>query len=159
MKQKSLANWLKFIIIGVGVCGLLVYALIFSALMDSVIDMYPEFTYCKVPWLVFLWLTAIPCYGVLILGWKVASNIGADRTFCMENAKCFQWVSALAVGDCLFFFAGNIVLWLLNMNHPGVICLALIVIFFGIAVAVAAAVLSRLVRKAADLQEESDLTI
>ena len=28
MKQDKLASWLKFIIIGVGLCGLIVYALI-----------------------------------------------------------------------------------------------------------------------------------
>ena len=45
------------------------------------------------------------------------------------------------------------------MNHPGVILMLLLVVFAGVAVAVAAAALSHLVKKAAVLQEESDLTI
>ena len=47
----------------------------------------------------------------------------------------------------------------LEMNHPGIVLISLIVVFFGSAVAVAAAVLSHLVLKAALLQEQSDLTI
>ena len=45
------------------------------------------------------------------------------------------------------------------MSHPGVTLLSLLVVFVGIAAAVAAAALSRLVKKAAALQEQSDLTI
>ena len=45
------------------------------------------------------------------------------------------------------------------MSHPGVLLFSLAVIFAGIAVAVVSAVLSHLVAKAGDLQEQSDLTI
>ena len=49
--------------------------------------------------------------------------------------------------------------WNMNMNHPGIVLLAMVVVFAGIAVTVAAASLSHLVSRAADLQEQSDLTI
>ena len=42
---------------------------------------------------------------------------------------------------------------------PGIILFSLLVVFIGIAIAVAAGALSHLVRKAALLQEQSDLTI
>jgi len=48
---------------------------------------------------------------------------------------------------------------LLNMNHPGILLLSLLICFVGVAVTVAAACLSHLVRKAAKLQDESDLTV
>ncbi len=47
----------------------------------------------------------------------------------------------------------------MNMNHPSVIVASLIIVFVGIAVAVVFATLSHLVRKAADLQQENDLTV
>jgi hypothetical protein len=47
----------------------------------------------------------------------------------------------------------------MNMNHAGVILRSLVIVFIGIAVTIAAATLSHLVKKAADLQQESDLTI
>ena len=93
------------------------------------------------------------------MGWKIAVNIGKDRSFTLENARLLQIISWLAAGDAAFFFLGNIVLFFLNMNHPGILLISLLICFAGVAVAVAAACLSHLVRKAADLQEQSDLTI
>lgn len=82
-----------------------------------------------------------------------------DRSFSNENAKYLKWISWLAAGDGIFFFIGNVVLLFINMSHPGVALFSLIVVFAGVAVAVAAAALSHLVKKAAALQEQSDLTI
>ena len=70
-----------------------------------------------------------------------------------------QRIAWLAAGDTAFFFLGNVVFTLLSMNHPGILLLSLLICFAGVAVTVAAACLSHLVRKAADLQEQSDLTI
>lgn len=160
MKQTSLSKWLKFIIIGVGICGLIVYALVIPALGQAVAAAENGvFDYCYWPWLIFIWATAIPCYIALGCAWKIAVNIGADKSFSHSNAKLLQWISVLAAGDAAFFFLGNILLLLLNMNHPGIVLFSLIVVFAGVAVAVAAAVLSHLVMKAADLQEQSDWTI
>lgn len=54
---------------------------------------------------------------------------------------------------------GNIIFLFTNMSHPGVALFSLLVVFAGVAVAVASAVLSHLVQKAAVLQEQSDFTI
>ena len=48
---------------------------------------------------------------------------------------------------------------LLNMNHPGILLAAFFVALVGIAIAIAAAMLSHLIRKAAKLQDESDWII
>lgn len=160
MKQSTLSKWLKFMIFGIGVCGLVFYLLVipvmgyFVAAMENGV-----YDYCYWPWLIFIWVTAIPCYITLLFGWKIAGNIGSDNSFCLENATLLKWISYLAVGDALLFFFGNITLLLLNMNHPSVVMLSLVIVFAGFAIAVAAAVLSYLVMKAAVLQEQSDLTI
>ena len=159
MEQKNLAKWLKVILAGVGICGLIVYFLIIPAYGKSFAEMNPEFEYCFWPWLIFLWVTAVPCYIALVLGWKIACGIGADRSFTEANAKYLKWISWLAAADAAYFFAGNVVLMFLNMNHPGIVILSLLIVFAGTAIAVAAAALSRLVKKAAALQEQSDLTI
>ncbi|MBR6473778.1 MAG: DUF2975 domain-containing protein [Firmicutes bacterium] len=159
MDQKKLARWLKVIIIGVGICGLVVFLLIVPAYGQSIAYDYPEFAYCYWPWLIFLWVAALPCYAALVLAWKVAVNIGNDRSFSVENANLLRKVSYLAAGDSAFFFVGNVVLLFMSMSHPGITLMSLIVVFFGIAVAVASAALSHLITKAAVLQEDSDLTI
>lgn len=159
MEQKTLSNWLKFILVGVGICGLLVYGGFIPMYGQAVAARYPEYAYCYIPWLLFLWGTGIPCYAVLILGWKIADNIGKDRSFSQENAKLFQWISILAALDTVFFFLMNIVYLFCGMNHPGIVLYAMFIVFAGVAVTIVAAVLSCLVRKAAGLQAQSDLTI
>ena len=159
MKQRNLAKWLKAVIIGTGLCGLAVYFLVVPSFGQSIVDSAPEFAGWYWPWLVFLWVSGIPCYAVLVCAWRIAANIQADRSFSEANAAYLKWISWLAAGDAAYFFIGNVALLLLSMSHPGVTLLSLIVVFIGIAVSVVAAELSHLVQKAAALQEQSDLTI
>ena len=159
MNQKKLAAWLKGIIIGIGLCGLVVYFAILPNFGESLHESYPEFAGWHWPWMIFLWCTALPCIAALILGWGVAGRIGKDRSFCMENARALRAIAFLAAGDAAFFFLGNVVFLFLNMSHPGVVLASLLGVFAGVAVAIAAAALSHLVRKAAELQEQSDFTI
>lgn len=159
MEQKALAKWLKLILAGVGICGLVVYFFVFPSLGQAVLSDYPEFRERYWPWMFFLWFSGVPCYIALVFGWKISTNIGKDRSFSKENAKYLKWISWLAAGDGIYFFVGNVVLLIRNMSHPGVALFSLLVVFAGVSVTVASAVLSRLVRKAADLQEQSELTI
>lgn len=146
-------------IAGTGVCGVIIYAAIIPMLAEAAAEKYPEFSYCKWPWLILIWITAVPCFLVLVLAWRVALNIGHDRSFSASNAVLLKWVSVLAAADAAIFFVGNLVYLLLNMNHPSIVLLSFFIEFFGVAVSVSAAALSHLVMKAAVLQEESDLTI
>ena len=159
MNQKSLANWLKCILAVAGLCALAACAALLPLEGQRLCAQYPEFSSWFLPWLIFLWLSSLPCFAVLVLGWKIASNIGADRSFSHDNARLLRWISALAAGDAVFFFAGNVLLFLLGMSHPWVAIASLAVVFVGVAVAVGSALLSHLVKKAAALQEQSDLTI
>lgn len=159
MEQKALSKWLKWVIVGVGICALLVYLFLIPGCGKSLAARYPEFANRYWPWLIFLWATGVPCFAALGLGWKIAASIGMDRSFTLSNARLLKWISYLAAGDSVFFFLGNVALLLCNMSHPGVTLFSLLVVFAGIAVTVAAAALSHLVQKAAALQEQSDLTI
>ena len=159
MEQKTLATWLKIIIIGTGICGIVIGALILPEVGREIVAANKEFSSWLMPWLVFLWLGMMPCYVTLIFSWQIADRIGKDRSFTVENALRLGWISKLAAGDTAFFFVGNIVLWLCGKNHPGILLGALFICFVGIVIAVAMAVLSHHTRKAAALQEENDLTI
>ena len=140
MDQKTLARWLKAVIIGTGICGLVVFLWLVPFMGKGVLEGYPEFGSWYLPWLIFLEISGLPCFGVLYLGWRIAGNIGQDRSFSMENASFLKKIAYCAAGDTVYFFIGNIALWLCGMSHPDV-------------------VLAHLVEKAAKLQEESELTI
>ena len=159
MDQKTLSKWLKIIIVGIALCGMVVSGMVIPAMGLSIRSMYPEFANRFWPWLIFMWIAAIPCFAALAYGWKIICNIGADRSFSRENGRYLSRIAVLAGGDSAFFFIGNVLLLFLNMSHPGVVILSVIVVFAGGAVSIAAAALSHLANKAAVLQEQSDLTI
>ena len=159
MEQKTLATWLKIIIIGTGICGIVIGALILPEVGREIVAANKEFSSWLIAWLVCLGRGRIPCCVTFIFIWQIANRIGKDRSFTVENALRLGWISKLAAGDTAFFFVGNIVLWLCGKNHPGILLGALFICFVGIVIAVAMAVLSHHTRKAAALQEENDLTI
>ncbi len=159
MEQKSLSNWLKGIIIGVGICGAIGYCSVVPGYGQSIIRRFPEFSSWYLPWLVVILLTGIPIYIALYYAWKIADNIGKDNSFSYANADSLKRIARLAVADVVYFFLANLVMTFLGMNHPGVLLLSFAVDFAGIAAAVCFAALSHLVLKAAKIKEENDLTI
>lgn len=159
MGQKGLANWLKVIIIGTGICGLIGYGFLIPFFGKEIVDGAPELSHYYLPWLIFSYISAIPCFAVLVYGFLIANNIGNDKSFSIKNAIYLKNVSVLAIIDSAFVFVMNILYLLFNISHPGVAIMMLFVVFAGIAFSVLAAALSHLVKKAADLQEQSDYTI
>lgn len=162
MKQKTLSSLLKIIIIGVALCAALVYCWIVPEVMGRPLAEAGdgEFSYLFAPWLIVISITALPIAAALVLSWIIAANIGRDRSFCLQNAKLLFAIALLALADTVYFFGGVIFLMLrYKVGHPSVLLFTLLICFVGLAVTVAAAGLSHLVRKAAALQEQSDLTI
>ena len=159
MKHKKLSTRLKLILIGMGLCGILIYLWIIPTLGQSIAASVPECAGAYMPWLIFLEVTAVPCYIALFFDWKIFDNIGRDNAFCIENGRYMKWISNLAFGDGMYFLLGNIVLLLFSINHPGVVVVSLLLVFVAIGISVAAGALSHLIMDAADLQEQSDFTI
>ena len=159
MQQKSLSNWLKVAIICLAVFGLLVYGMVIPNYGRNLAVQNPDYAHCFWPWMTLLILTAIPCYTALVFGWRIATDIGHDRSFSEANAKRMKWISNLAFGDVILFFFGNTMLLFLGMSHPGVFLLSLLPDMLGVAIAVCAAALSHLIYKSAQLQQDADLTV
>lgn len=159
MNLKSLSVWIKIILIGFALCGAAILLFAVPEIGRSIISAYPEFSGAYLPWLLFLWTAVVPCYAVLVLGWLIASNIARDNAFSPVNAKLLKAIAILAAIDSVYFLIGNIVLLLLNMNHPGIVLLSLIVVFIGAAICVASTALSKLTFRAADIEDENRYTI
>ena len=142
MEQRTLVKWLKMLVLCAAVCGLGLAGGVLPLAGQWLVESYPEFSYCFWPWLIFLWVLSIPCFWALYLAWKIFGNIEKDHAFTTENAEYMGRISLL-----------------IGMNHPGILLLCFVVTLIGIGFSVAAAALSHLIRKAADLQDQSDWTI
>lgn len=159
MKPNVFAKWLKVVIIGTTLIGLACCIYVIPSLMDTFISMYPEFSYWVLPWKILLYVCSVPCFIAMFICWKIAQNIQNDRSFCVENANLFKIFSYLALGDSVVLMLGSFIYFFLGMNHPGLLIAEMLVVFAGFAVFVCTAALAYLVAQAANLQEDSDLTI
>jgi hypothetical protein len=120
---------------------------------------FPEYADFYYPWLIFLWIAAAPCFFFLALVWKLSTVIKREQVFTHKTAQLVKTYALILSADVIFFVMGNIVFLLLDMNHPVVLLLSVIIAIFGLALAVLVATLSRYLTKAAALQEEVDSTI
>lgn len=159
MSQKSLSYWLKIIILLMAVCGVAIYLYVMPTLLMPLITISFESSLVSNIWLIILWISAIPCYIVLIFGWMIARNIGIDKSFSISNSKYLKNIMIVTIVDSAYFFIINIVMLKLNMSSVLIFVISMVLIFAGIVVATASACLSHLVLKASKLQEQSDLTI
>jgi len=159
MSSKTLSYLIRAAVISVAICGLIACIYILPTIGTNIAENNPEHAHSYIPWLIFLWLCAIPCFIVLACAWKVAAAVERDTIFTLQTAWLGKFSAILLFGNVGFFFAGNIILVILNMSHPGVLLMSLFVDVFGILLALIAAALSRYITKAAVLQEEADSTI
>ena len=156
MNRLALTRRLYLILLGTALCGLLFYAVL---LPYFIWQCYPHDRFASWVCLTLLWLSAAPCYRVLFLGRRIVQNIGCDRSFCEENAHLLRKISTLAAADALYIFLANPLLILLGIYETVFLPISVITVFIGIAISVAAAAMSHLVLRAAELQKQSDLTI
>jgi hypothetical protein len=154
-----LAKWLRIAVILTAAFGAAVFFGAVPIFGQSIVYSNPEFAYCYIPWLAVIWCTAVPCYAALVFAWRIAKDIGREHPFTHDNARRVRRIGQLAIADVAFFFAANVVLLFLNMNHPGILLMALFICLAGVAFAVVVIALAHLVGRAAELQEDSDLTI
>ncbi|HAS37298.1 MAG TPA: DUF2975 domain-containing protein [Ruminococcaceae bacterium] len=153
---KTIAGSLKFIIVAMGLCAFAIQSVISLMLIVSDAE---EIDAIRIPWMAFLWSTAIPMIPALIYSWKTASNIGKNKAFCLDNAKNLKNIAISSISDAALVLVGNIVYLLLDISHPSVLLFSCVIVLVGIAIFIAAMGLSQLIRNAAELQEETELTI
>lgn len=159
MSQKSLSKWLKVIISGMTICGAIIYLYLIPTFGGDLARSNPEFSYCYLPWIIVILISAIPCYWVLYFGWRIASEIGKDNSFSKENAGYLKNISILTALDSIYFFGANLIFMIMGMNHPSIFLMSLFVVFAGVVITVVTAGLSHLVSKAAAIKEENEFTI
>lgn len=165
MQQKTLVSWLKAIII---IFGILLATLLFAVLPTAgikLIGTMPEIAFLYWPCLIFSWLFGTPIFLMLMEAWRVCQRIGSGQPFCPDNARSFVTLCQNSLIACGILLAGNIGLIIvstvtgLTVYPIAIPIFSMLLIFVGLAVAVASATLSHLIYKASDINEENQLTI
>ena len=172
MKQKELSILLRVVVV---LCALvwLVFANWFGRMLGIAIV---EGAYV-VAFPLLLCLMLLPPLVVFWDAWNIFTQIGKNNSFCLENARRLRRISFCALTDTVLdvvlliygvvhrfrfvsqFATDDIIMAALDDDMFLAVVRFLFVAFIGVAVTVAAAALSHLTLKAADLQDENDLTI
>lgn len=157
MKRVGLVRVLKGTIIFLTAMLAFVYVVALPQRISSIAGEFPEFSWMVAPGIVAVTLSAVPVVVALTLFWRICTEIGRDNSFCRKNAGRLTGIGCCALIDTGYCAVGTVTvemlagtpIWLLGLG----LCTA------GLAVAIAAFLLSHLVIKAADMKAENDLTI
>lgn len=109
------------------------------------------------PGIIAVSVSALPVAIALVLFWMICTEIGRDNSFCYKNAKLLSGIGFCALIDTGYCAVGTVTLEFLVGSPVWLLGLGVCVV--GLAIALAAFLLSHLVLKAADLKSENDLTI
>lgn len=157
MKRVALVRTLKGVVIFLAVLAAVFYGLVFPDLIRGVGA--EAFDWLVTPSIVAVSLSAIPIVIALVLFWQICTEIGRDNSFCHRNAWRLSGIGFCALADTAYCVVGTVTVFAITGGNPGVLLLAMTAIFGGLAIALAAFLLSHLVLKAAELKDEHDLTI
>lgn len=157
MKRVGLVRTLKGTIIFLATMVAICYIEIFPHRIQEMGIQNANVGWLVTPGIVAVSISAIPIMIALILFWRICTEIGRDNSFCYKNARWLSGIGFCALIDTGYCAVGTVTLeilvgspiWLLGMGS----CVV------GLAIALAAFLLSHLVLKAADLKAENDLTI
>jgi len=111
------------------------------------------------PLLAYVWATAAPGFWALCEYFRVCEEIRRDNSFSRENVKSLRAIFRLLLAMSAMLLAGAVALVALRQRHPTVTLLLLMGAAASALVAVLANALSQLIKRAAELKDENDLTI
>ena len=159
MSQKSIAKILKIFCMVVAVVGAFFFFVYAPLIVDELAFMYPEAAYLKWPGLFGVWVIAVLCYAVLGNFWKICVRIGEDNSFCNENADCMKRMGILSFVVAVLLSGAMIFLGCLGFLGIAYFIVYSLLMCVVCGVGVLCLALAALIRRAAQLKEENDLTI
>ena len=157
MKRVGLVRTLKGTILFLTAMVAVCYIVIFPNHIMELGRLNEDNAWLVTPGIVAVSLSAIPIAIALVLFWKICTEVGRDNSFCHKNASRLSGIGFCALVDTGYCAVGTVTLEILAGSPVWV--LGLMVCTVGLAIALAAFLLSHLVLKAADMKAENDLTI
>ena len=157
MKRVGLVRTLKGTIIFLTAMVAFCYIEIFPHRIAEMGWRNADVTWLVTPGIIAVSISAIPIAIALVLFWQICTEIGRDNSFCHKNASRLSGIGFCALVDTGYCAVGTVTVEIL-VGSP-VWVMGLMVCTVGLAIALAAFLLSHLVLKAADMKAENDLTI
>lgn len=150
---------MKLAALAAALVGLLAAFVFLPMLASALLEEFPAYQKWYWPCLIYGWVVLLPGFAGLWEFWKICVEIGRDNSFSQKNALSLFRICLLALTMAALLAVGVAALCLLGMGLP-----ALLIAMLGFAaacalVALLANALAQLVRRAAAIKSENDLTI
>ena len=150
---------MKLAALAAALIGLLAAFVFLPMLALALLEEFPAYQKWYWPCLIYGWVVLLPGFAGLWEFWKICVEIGRDNSFSQKNARSLFRICLLALTMAALLAVGVAALCLLGMGLP-----ALLIAMLGFAaacalVALLANALAQLVRRAAAIKSENDLTI
>ncbi len=159
MQQKSLALWLRVIMIFVTIVAAVFLLWMLPVTVREMGEGFPEFDALTLPCLISVWACVIPVAIAIASFFRITGEIGRDNSFCEKNARLLKLIGIMAIIDTGITTFVLVLTSIYNAINGGSLILMFTIIVFGLTVAIMAFVLSHLVLKASKLREDNELTI
>ncbi|MDD3212697.1 MAG: DUF2975 domain-containing protein [Eubacteriales bacterium] len=159
MKTKT-ASWLLKIVLAFS--ALVVLAVAFWAVpqyMAHVVYVRPSLSPWVLPMKACAGLIALPVLAAIVLLWRVFGTIPENEAFSMQNAKRFQMIAWLSVGDLLLVLLLAVFLFVSHAIPAFILMCLSAAVYIGVVAAIVFSVLAALVRNAAEMKQDNELTI
>ena len=155
MGRVGLVRTLKGVILFLAAMGAVFYGFVFPELIREMGAV--DFSWLVGPGIAAVSVSAIPIVIALALFWRICTEIGRDNSFSYANARYLTGIGFCALVDTGYCAVGTVTLEILIGSPVWLLGMGACVV--GLAIALAAFLLSHLVLKAAALKDENDLTI
>ena len=165
MKNQTASALLLAILACLGVFGLVFFLWLLPACARIILDLTLDDTYGTrfgtfyYAWIGFAWASAVPCYAALCCAFRVARGMGRGEAFSRTTARDIDRFALCALVDACFVLAVNVLYLILDLSHPGIFLLFVLVELFGAAIFILFRILAAYVLQAAILREEQELTV
>jgi len=159
MRQKELSAWLKLIIVFSGIFVLLLCIYIGPEMGRRFLLDSAKLKELYKPAIAFIWMTAIPFFIALVLGWKICSDIGSDQAFTANNGYRMKIISILSIIEGALYVSALFYISVVGSYQTNVLIFLLFILFVSVVISVFTSMLSHLVRKASEIKQDNDLTI
>lgn len=159
MQRETLFLKISVILMGLPVLASCIYLL--PGIAEFFAELNPKLAFLQYPFLIGLYVTAIVFFAALYQALKLLSYIDRNQAFSDLSVKALKNIKtcALTIGGLYVAFMPLLYLMAEADDAPGMILIGLIIIFGCLVIAVFAAVLQKLLKKAIDIKSENDLTI
>jgi hypothetical protein len=113
------------------------------------------------PILIGLYIPAIPFFFALYQAMKLLNHIDRNQAFSESSIASFRTIKYCALVISGLFAGGMPYIFYVadKDDAPGVVAMALVIIFASFVIATFAAVLQKLIQNAVDIKSENDLTV